>query len=40
MKDKVICTEDFQECEKCTRTIDNCMIKKFSYFVDKIKILK
>ena len=28
MKQNYICTEDYQECEKCPRT--NCMIKELS----------
>jgi len=34
-KQKIICTEDYQECDKCDR--EDCMIKKFSKCVVGVK---
>lgn len=35
IKQDYICTEDYQECEKCPRTVDNCMVKFMKHKKDK-----
>lgn len=35
--EEVICTEDWQECEKCDR--ENCGVKNFAKYVREIKVL-
>lgn len=37
MKEEYICTEDYQECNKCPRT--DCIIKELSKYVKSVKLI-